>query len=161
MAAPTRWIKSLPLPKISTVIEACQRSGRWTPNWWVFPWCWKPCTRKIFAKCLNRLCPRPLRWRVWLPAPLWKAWSGMSWPPGGIVPLWWHWRACSPPGSLARCNWRTPQRLSANVDDLLLSLSSRNSLLYGFENMIAKQKWKVKLETNEHFRKFLSDFFVL
>lgn len=66
-----------------------------------------------------------------------------------------------PPGSLAGCSRRTLQRLSANVDDLLLSLSSRNSLLYGFENMIAKQKWKVKLETNEHFRKFLSVFFVL
>ena len=66
-----------------------------------------------------------------------------------------------PPGSLAGCSRRTLQRLSANVDDLLLTLSSRNSLLYGFENMIAKQKWKVKLETNEHFRKFLSDFFVL
>ena len=66
-----------------------------------------------------------------------------------------------PPGSLAGCSRRTLQRLSANVDDLLLSLSSRNSLLYGFENMIAKQKWKVKLETNEHFRKLLSVFFVL
>ena len=66
-----------------------------------------------------------------------------------------------PPGSLAGCSRRTLQRLSANVDDLLLSLSSRNSLLYGFENMIAKQKWKVKLETNEHFRKFISVFFVL
>ena len=66
-----------------------------------------------------------------------------------------------PPGSLAGCSRRTLQRLSANVDDLLLSLSSRNSLLYGFENMIAKQKWKVKLETNEHVRKFLSVFFVL
>ena len=43
-----------------------------------------------------------------------------------------------PPGSLAGCSWRTLQRLSANVDNLLLSLSSRNSLLYGFENMIAK-----------------------
>ena len=66
-----------------------------------------------------------------------------------------------PPGSLAGCSRRTLQRLRANVDDLLLSLSSRNSLLYGFENMIAKQKWKVKLETNEHFRKFSSVFFVL
>ena len=66
-----------------------------------------------------------------------------------------------PPGSLAGCSRRTLQRLSANVDDLLLTLSSRNSLLYGFENMIAKQKWKVKLETNEHFRKLLSVFFVL
>ena len=66
-----------------------------------------------------------------------------------------------PPGSLAGCSRRTLQSLSANVDDLLLTLSSRNSLLYGFENMIAKQKWKVKLETNEHFRKFLSVFFVL
>ena len=45
-----------------------------------------------------------------------------------------------PPGSLAGCSRRTLQRLSANVDDLLLTLSSRNSLLYGFENMIAKQK---------------------
>ena len=43
-----------------------------------------------------------------------------------------------PPGSLAGCSRRTLQRLSANVDNLLLSLSSRNSLLYGFENMIAK-----------------------
>ena len=43
-----------------------------------------------------------------------------------------------PPGSLAGCRRRTLQRLSANVDDLLLTLSSRNSLLYGFENMIAK-----------------------
>ena len=34
-----------------------------------------------------------------------------------------------PPGSLAGCSRRTLQRLSANVDDLLLSLSSRNSLL--------------------------------
>ena len=59
-----------------------------------------------------------------------------------------------PPGSLARCNRRTLQRLSANVDDLLLSLSSRNSLLYGFENMIAKPNRKVKREPNEHFRKF-------
>ena len=66
-----------------------------------------------------------------------------------------------PPGSLAGCSRRTLQRLSANVDDLLLSLSSRNSLLYGFENMIAKQKWKVKLEPNEHFRKFLSVFSTL
>ena len=66
-----------------------------------------------------------------------------------------------PPGGLAGCSRRTLQRLSANVDDLLLALSSRNSLLYGFENMIAKQKWKVKLETNEHFRKLLSVFFVL
>jgi hypothetical protein len=66
-----------------------------------------------------------------------------------------------PPGSLAGCSRRTLQRLSANVDDLLLSLSSRNSLLYGFENMIAKQKWKVKLEPNEHFRKFLSVFSAL
>ena len=66
-----------------------------------------------------------------------------------------------PPGSLAGCSRRTLQRLSANVDDLLLSLSSRNSLLYGFENMIAKQKWKVKLEPNEHFRKILSVFSAL
>ena len=66
-----------------------------------------------------------------------------------------------PPGSLAGCSRRTLQRLSANVDDLLLSLSSRNSLLYGFENMIAKQKWKVKLEPNEHFRKFSTAFSVL
>jgi hypothetical protein len=66
-----------------------------------------------------------------------------------------------PPGSLAGCSRRTLQRLSANVDDLLLTLSSRNSLLYGFENMIAKQKWKVKLEPNEHFRKFLSVFSAL
>ena len=66
-----------------------------------------------------------------------------------------------PPGSLAGCSRRTLQRLSANVDDLLLSLSSRNSLLYGFENMIAKQKWKVKLEPNEHFRNFLSDISAL
>ena len=43
-----------------------------------------------------------------------------------------------PPGSLAGCSRRTLQRLSANVDDLLLSLSSRSLLLYGFENMIAK-----------------------
>ena len=43
-----------------------------------------------------------------------------------------------PPGSLAGCSRRTLQRLSANVDDLLLSLSSRSTLLYGFENMIAK-----------------------
>ena len=43
-----------------------------------------------------------------------------------------------PPGSLAGCSRRTLQRLSANVDNLLLSLSSRNSLLYGFENIIAK-----------------------
>jgi hypothetical protein len=66
-----------------------------------------------------------------------------------------------PPGSLTGCSRRTLQRLSANVDDLLLSLSSRNSLLYGFENMIAKQKWKVKLEPNEHFRKFILAFFTL
>ena len=59
-----------------------------------------------------------------------------------------------PPGSLAGCSRRTLQRLSANVDDLLLSLSSRNSLLYGFENMIAKPNRKVKREPNEHFRKF-------
>ena len=45
---------------------------------------------------------------------------------------------CGPPGSLAGCSRRTLQRLSANVDDLLLSLSSRSTLLYGFENMIAK-----------------------
>ena len=43
-----------------------------------------------------------------------------------------------PPGSLAECSRRTLQRLSANVDDLLLSLSSRSLLLYGLENMIAK-----------------------
>ena len=43
-----------------------------------------------------------------------------------------------PPGSLAGCSRRTLQRLNANVDDLLLSLSSRSTLLYGFENMIAK-----------------------
>ena len=66
-----------------------------------------------------------------------------------------------PPGGLTGCSRRTLQRLSANVDDLLLTLSSRNSLLYGFENMIAKQKWKVKLEPNEHFRKFLSVFSTL
>ena len=66
-----------------------------------------------------------------------------------------------PPGGLAGCSRRTLQRLRAKVDDLLLSLSSRNSLLYGFENMIAKRKWKVKLETNEHFRKFLSAFSAL
>ena len=59
-----------------------------------------------------------------------------------------------PPGSLAGCSRRNLQRLSANVDDLLLSLSSRNSLLYGFENMIAKQNRKVKREPNEHLRKF-------
>ena len=59
-----------------------------------------------------------------------------------------------PPGSLAGCSRRTLQSLSANVDDLLLSLSSRNSLLYGFENMIAKPNRKVKREPNEHFRKF-------
>ena len=59
-----------------------------------------------------------------------------------------------PPGSLAGCSRRTLQRLSANVDDLLLSLSSRNSLLYGSENMIAKQNRKVKREPNEHLRKF-------
>ena len=45
---------------------------------------------------------------------------------------------CGPPGSLAGCSRRTLQRLNANVDDLLLSLSSRSTLLYGFENMIAK-----------------------
>ena len=66
-----------------------------------------------------------------------------------------------PPGSFARCNRRTLQRLSANVDDLLLSLSSRNSLLYGFENMITKKKGIVKREPNEHFRKFLVVLFVL
>ena len=59
-----------------------------------------------------------------------------------------------PPGSLDGCSRRTLQRLSANVDDLLLSLSSRNSPLYGFENMIAKQNRKVKREPNEHLRKF-------
>ena len=43
-----------------------------------------------------------------------------------------------PPGSLAGCSRRTLQRLNANVDNLLLSLSSRSTLLCGFENMIAK-----------------------
>ena len=50
------------------------------------------------------------------------------------------------------------QRL--NVGDLLLSLSSRLLLLYGFENMIAKPNSKVKREPNEHFRKFLAVFSV-
>ena len=59
-----------------------------------------------------------------------------------------------PPGGLTGCSRRTLQRLSANVDDLLLSLSSRNSLLYGFENMIAKPNRKVKRETYKHLRKF-------
>ena len=59
-----------------------------------------------------------------------------------------------PPGSLAGCSRRTLQRLSANVDDLLLSLSSRNSLLYGFENMIAKNNRQIKRETYKHLRKF-------
>ena len=48
--------------------------------------------------------------------------------------------------------------MSVNVDDLLLSLSSRSLLLYGFENMIAKRKRKVKLEPNEHLRKFVLYF---
>ena len=43
-----------------------------------------------------------------------------------------------PPGEPPGCSRRTLQRLNANVDDLLLSLSSRSTLLYGFENMIAK-----------------------
>jgi len=43
-----------------------------------------------------------------------------------------------------------------HVGDLLLSLSSRLLLLYGFENMIAKPNSKVKREPNEHFRKFLA-----
>ena len=60
-----------------------------------------------------------------------------------------------PPGSLAGCSRRTLQRLHTNVDDLLLSLSSRNSLLYGFENMIAKPNRKVKRETYKHLRKIL------
>ena len=50
--------------------------------------------------------------------------------------------------------------MSANVDDLLLSLSSRSLLLYGFENMIAKINIIVKLEPNEHLRKFLIEFSV-
>ena len=51
------------------------------------------------------------------------------------------------------------QRL--NVGDLLLSLSSRLLLLYGFENMIAKKKGIVKREPNEHFRKLIAVLFVL
>ena len=43
-----------------------------------------------------------------------------------------------PPGELLLRGLGTLQRLNANVDDLLLSLSSRSTLLYGFENMIAK-----------------------
>ena len=43
--------------------------------------------------------------------------------------------------------------MSANVDDLLLTLSSRNSLLYGFENMIAKKERQIKRETYKHLRK--------
>ena len=43
-----------------------------------------------------------------------------------------------PPGGLAGCS-RTILRIQRlNVADLLLSLSSRSLLLYGFENMIAK-----------------------
>ena len=66
-----------------------------------------------------------------------------------------------PPGEPPGCSRRTLQRLNANVDDLLLSLSSRSTLLYGFENMIAKKKSIVKREPNEHFRKFLVAFSTL
>ena len=59
-----------------------------------------------------------------------------------------------PPGSLTGCSRRTLQRLSANVDDLLLTLSSCNSLLYRFVYMITKSDSIVKRETYKHLRKF-------
>ena len=59
-----------------------------------------------------------------------------------------------PPGSLAGCSRISLQIKSLNVGDLLLSLSSRLLLLYGFENMIAKPNRKVKREPNKHFKKF-------
>ena len=66
-----------------------------------------------------------------------------------------------PPGGLVGCSWRTLRIQRLNVADLLLSLSSRLLLLYGFENMIAKPNSKVKREPNEHFRKFLVAFSAL
>lgn len=51
--------------------------------------------------------------------------------------------------------------MSANVDDLLLSLSSRLLLLYGFENMIAEKKIIVKREAHKHSRKFYDVFSAL
>ena len=41
-------------------------------------------------------------------------------------------------GAFEECAELTLQIKSLNVDNLLLSLSSRSTLLYGFENMIAK-----------------------
>ena len=84
----------------------------------------------------------------------------MSWLPGDRAPSWWRscpWRATE---GLPQRGLPTLQRMSANVDDLLLSLSSRSLLLYGFENMIAKINIIVKLEPNEHLRKFLIAFSV-
>ena len=62
-----------------------------------------------------------------------------------------------PPGGLAGCS-RTILRIQRlNVADLLLSLSSRSLLLYGFENMIAKNNRQIKRETYKHLRKFYAE----
>ena len=84
------------VPWVATAI--CPQSGRWSPNWWAYPWYCSRCSRRTAAGCPDLLCPRQPRWRGGWPAPLWTAWCRRSWLPEGRAPWWWHWRAFSPPG---------------------------------------------------------------
>ena len=82
----------------------------------------------------------------------------MSSPPGGTIPWWWHWRACSPPTGVLR----TATKPEIIQSSLLLSLLVNAPMLHrACSTIIVNPNIKVKFQTNEHLKKVFSEQFEL